>query len=758
MTTVTAKVREGEIDEINLSNSVLGVDIWRKETEGVGTFQVHIRDPARTYSSNIAPDDQISIYIEGKAALKGYVDLIRPISSQEKSHMQQECLLLGKDYGQDLLNKLNEKQYKKQPADDIVQDMLVSSGTEVTYTSNHTAPQIQFTDLPPQILLDALRKIAELINWKFFVGSNKALNFFSSIGTPIVLKAVAGAPDNNLLSLKRIQADINEARNYVIVRGGKVQDGWTDGNASDWTQEYTGGTVSDEYVIVKEGIGSIKFTRGTATEIIAKLAFPKYNYDYLDFSAYSSEDLAFWVYALSDYPAYDYPIYVELEDTNLNIIQMRGDGIPHGIWKKVVFPVGEGVEIGGDLWKYAQGSTFNWKVKTIWIYISSAINTMFIDGLNLPIRMIAVSQDAQSQSLYTVRKTKPIEAANIRTQVELQQFADSECEKLKDSMEVLHAVAVGSAGIISNIWYWTPGVGAKVNSPSDGINNVDYRMAEIHHVLRKNPTTQFDWVVELVLVPWNAKIKTLRKSFATSPKEAVQRALDERLTFLEKKEERLRDFPPSLPAPLKDTYISITALAQWLSKRQHQTDAVQLGIDSNIWYVYAQNGGVTSETIDGYPGVTVFVNGTLPANAYIQTNRTWTLDTDRENLFAAKVRKDFTTGCRIRIGLYDISSFAGCTFYCDENNNLYAVSRRGATEESVQISGVDVTQYHHYMIKMKPTEVKYYIDDELEAVITNQNAIPDSATPIPMHFLVWDVNGGATRRLLIKTAIAERVR
>lgn len=76
-----------------------------------------------------------------------------------------------------------------------------------------------------------------------------------------------------------------------------------------WLPEYGGGTISNEYTIVKKGAASIKFTKGSAYDTIAKLVFPRYNYDYLPLDQIWNGKISIWIHA--DYAG---SLHIMLED------------------------------------------------------------------------------------------------------------------------------------------------------------------------------------------------------------------------------------------------------------------------------------------------------------------------------------------------------------------------------------------------------------------------------------------------------------
>lgn len=546
----------------DVSSRVRSLEWWRKSKEGVGRFQVVLDNTGGYYNNTFLADDPITIKVNGYTVLKGYLDRGRPIVRKVVDIFQQEMTLTGRDLGQDLHNKRNEKMYRKQPADDIIDDMLNSAGCEITFTSPGTAPQIQFTE-PPQYLSDAIRKILEKINYDAYVDNTKAFQMFAqgSGASQFTLKAVAGAADNNILDpVERDEFDAYELRNYIIVRGPKIDDGYSEGNADGWQQEYAGGTITDETNIaaglVKKGIASIKFTKPPGNEIVAKLTFPRYNWPFLPFERYWSERTGIWVYA--DYAG---PLYIQLEDNNGDKIGIYAGESVVNEWVQLAVSVGLGCDIAtwssglAKKWFYVSPSvSFNWKVVAIRIYQSPNMNTMYLDGLSLPFIMLAIAQDGGSQGSYKVRQI-PLERRNVRTQKELEDYATSQAAKRKTPLKPVTLVADGNAGLVAGIMRWIPGWVCTVNIPDDAINNVEYRMINVHGMVLENPRPDgHDLIVEVDLIPKADDVDTLQYSYIKEPDVGLMRDIRDRLEFLEKQQERMQDMFPTLPRPLSHKY------------------------------------------------------------------------------------------------------------------------------------------------------------------------------------------------------------
>lgn len=565
---------------IEVTSAVMDrLDFWRKATDGIGRCKLKLLG---NWDSQFAADDPIQIRLDDIVVFEGYIDKGLPIA--EGNVYNQFYELVGRDYGQDLMDKQVDKtgdwMYEVQSADLIIDDMLSKANSEITFTPSgdhkyggaSAIPQIAYTDQGDEYLLEAFRKIFEQINYDFYVDANKALQIFP-VGTydsGIDLNCVVGAAGNNLLSLTKTEFDSQDLKNYVIARVDKINDGWTDGNAADFTGT-TGNTISDDFTNKNsnKGIGSIKSLKAAGADVSIVLTFPKFNYTSLPFDVIG-EDVLRLAYRFTGYPALSIPrLRLILEDDAGNKITWR---VAHqqgttDMWFQLEVPIGNKVtdNIVGynnwmgishndtvNQWQYetAAYTTFNWKVVKITFanWTQAAYPTaIWIDSLTIPLPMIAVKQDPTSQGLYGVRRYFA-PSKYVRTQLELDTYAASELAKSKDPIYGLHVTALGTAGIIGGAFKWLPGYTLTVNSPADGISNVQYRISEAHCVVSEAGQQGHDFIVEADLVPYASLVSGRRLSGTLTPEVAALRELSEKIRAIEKQEDVSLDYLPPLPA------------------------------------------------------------------------------------------------------------------------------------------------------------------------------------------------------------------
>jgi hypothetical protein len=476
---------------------------------------------------------------------------------------------------QDSANKIVTKQYKSQPADDTIDDILSTASSEITFASLSTAPSIPYLKGIDKYHCTAIGDIIEEINYDAWVKYDKTLQLFAigSIDSGVTLKAVAGATDNNIIGrIERTEVDALDLWNYIIVRGKKVEDGWTEGNASDWTG-MAGNVVSNEYTtsLVKVGVGSIKCAKGTSSEgPELHLAFPKYGFDYLDFTKCGSAEMCLFVMQwITGTATLALAPFIRLRDTDDNEIDwILGTDLHTNHYHRIAVPVGMSAtrypnELAGitgrDRWIRATGTEFNWQVEEISILCPlSSVEILYVDGLSLPVKMLATSQDAGSQGSYRIRY-RPLNKPDIESQVELQNFADSMRDKLHEPLAALKLTCLGSAGVVAATWKLHPGYKVTVNAPGEGLSGVVYRIIDEHIVIveSEQSPTGYEFFVELSLLPYDVYLERSHWGSAMKPEITLIRELNDRLSALEDQSEEELDYFPGLPNAVADYKVSV---------------------------------------------------------------------------------------------------------------------------------------------------------------------------------------------------------
>jgi hypothetical protein len=524
----------------------------------VGHWNFNLDNTAGRYNGTFSPNLVVDILDDGVRIMKGYLDLPKPLGKETPETKFEEIMAVsGRDFGQDLDNLILDKVYPIQHADDIIADILATVSSEITYTSPGTAPQLT-AEGKDDYLITLISGILSQINYDAFVDENKALQLFAQgVDSGITLKMVEDASDNNIVGdIQFDEADGLEIRNYIKVKGKLIEDGITEGNANGWNGK-PGNVVSNDLADFVYGGASIKCEKGSASECYLKLICPKYNYNSW---ALTTGNLALsFRTRYNTNPAQFYPISIYLVDSSGNSIfhSSAMTGIADG-WNKTSAALGPDVEIGtGKPWAYNVGSTFDWNhVVELWVLTHSNVDTLKIDGLCMPVRMYAFSQDAPSQGLYRVRMI-PLERQDIESQVELQAYADDYKAKRKDPMAAIRLTAKAEAGLLGDpkVNKWIPGYKLLVNAPPAGINNVEYMMVDTTYRLSRDAGQGWTRLVDLYLVKNTVKVDKIRWLLAHDPEFAISYLMREKLKFLQRMEQTLATGWMEPPKPLGGEHI-----------------------------------------------------------------------------------------------------------------------------------------------------------------------------------------------------------
>lgn len=540
--------------------------------EGIGQISVLLDNSSGIFTNKFPGDAVIVLWMDGQVFFRGYVDNVVPVVQESKvAHAERTLMLTGRSVGQDLMNKLYDKVYVPQPINTILQNILTLSGSEINVAVKIGVPPTIYYDSRGEFNIDSVRTILELAQWEGRVNNSKYLDIFpiGEMSSGITIKMVAGAQDNNVIDvLEHTEKDTFELKNYIIVFGDKVDDGWSEANAADLACE-SGNVLLDYYETdVKKGAAAIEVSKGTSGDKINLIyQFPLYNKASLDFRKLAQGEMSFQFKILGTLPPDGkfYPPSITLTDsagTRINFA--KSGGVGSNYWDVISAPLGKNVEIKGpvnqDSWSKATAGQpdFNWNVVKIEIWITGLgqpdATDLVIDGLVLPVQMVAVAYDNDSIFAYK-KRVLPLFKKDINSQIELNAFANSVLQKRKDPLEKLKLSVRGDAGLIIGIWKWWPGYTSIVNIPMENLNNAVFRMIQIRNVFEREGKSGWDHTAELFLVPQYAKLETQRWTYGgDDSKVAILRNLRDRVRYFEQQEIEVRDWYQSLPKPFWELY------------------------------------------------------------------------------------------------------------------------------------------------------------------------------------------------------------
>lgn len=546
--------------------------IWtqRPATNGIGTFQVVLDNAYSGLSGLFHGDDPIAISMNSVELFTGYLDK-GPMKLQGVN--SNYIYLSGRDSGQDTQNKLLWSLYAHTDifsgkADDIIDDMLSKTSSEIAYASPGTAPEIYYS-ANWIALADQFKEVLETVNYIGFTDKDLTFQMWPiSTGrdSGITLRSLANdVPNSNIIGdIEYEPGDTTDVTNYLIVEGPKTnKDAYTENTSTFWATVY-GGTVLSNYAGTSPephaGAAAVKVTSFDGLNTGLKLTFPKFWLPYLDFHLIASDDLKISILAHfggatagTSWPT------LYLTDDSGNKISWGGTDatLAHSMdnWGTT-----NNVKIGYNEnsnanWHTVAGDklNFTWKVTEIevdffysytpppspdpWVHLEY----IMIDDLCFPCPIIACSDQTSGSCVHTLREAK-VSRTDITAQVELQQYADQLAPKLAAAMSYLNLTVKGSAGLIGGVWKWLPGYYATANIKDRNGNylmvlNSKWRFMELTHTYNPDqPKEGHIYYVAIKTVPYNAVIDNKRWTYSNdNPDDPTSkiRMVRDRLRYIE---------------------------------------------------------------------------------------------------------------------------------------------------------------------------------------------------------------------------------
>lgn len=537
------------------------ITINQLASDGIANFNARILTETYGMATLILPDASVNIAVNGCTLFTGYVDSSTPNMDSETYVNEQWINLVGRDNGQDLLNKSVNKTssafpYNNTLVSTIVTDMLSNAGTSITV--NCTLMDniyASYQDKADEQLIEGITGICNKSGIDFYVDANKVLQMYpvGSISSGVTLDS-----SNIIGDLAITKFDNFEMYNKVKITGSQVSDGWTDDDPSylGWVGA-TGNSVVIDNVTLSAGGAAIKCLIGTnpsTCELSLSLPYTitvdgtsvdVYNYSYLPFDKLIDESLSFdmWYEVYHNYVN----AYMELTDTNNNVIRWYGAtpsylGSPpmvggwvsdKGKWILCTVSIGRnitdalinpsGTAYSYDKWLFINGATtFNWRVKKITIVIekttrpidSHAPDYLIIDNLQLPITMQSIVNYVTGQSSWKLRQYNEVNT-NLYSQKDVNEYADSQLENKKLPASAVKVRVMGSTGIVGGVWKLRPGFMVHIINTLNDLDN-DLRISESNITLTDSPVDGNDFYVDLVLTTATSIIRGSRLTNVSS--------------------------------------------------------------------------------------------------------------------------------------------------------------------------------------------------------------------------------------------------
>lgn len=492
----------GPSDDGIVSDWVKRLDLWH-EIFTVGRWAVTLDNITNRLWGKFVPNEDCEFKIDNASLMKGYVDDSLPQGLPYE--IEQELMIVeGRHYARKLVDLFHTISYANglTKVEDIISEVITAMGGDIDITfAKPGLTAAEAYEFDRTFLQDGFRDICLPNDYLFYVDDAKALQLFLDVNAPssgVTLKSVAGAIDNNVLDVKPIGEKRGFGiRNYIHVKGPLVDDHWSEGNASDFS-ETQNCTVSNETTIYVRGRSSIKATiTNTAAEQFFLLPFPIYDYDSLDFSEEGSVDC--FVMLRQDMGTVSIGIHLVDDASPANQIRFTSPLLLADTWYKVIFPVGVNNDIepvpeyGAWSW-VVQNSAFTWNIKKIGIrtLFTTMGKNVYLDRLNIPLNALSIVDATAGEISNYGKRMLPLSKLDASSQIELDAYAADVKAKHKDPLETLNATIIGN----TSLHY--AGQTVIVNIP--GISSVTYRIQKLHHVFMDNAWKNLKHITVLELV------------------------------------------------------------------------------------------------------------------------------------------------------------------------------------------------------------------------------------------------------------------
>jgi len=522
--------------------------------------------------SGLTPYTIFDIAYGSAPLFSGRIDKPTPAVSMKPDTKTQVIEVIGRNHARNLFGIAIDENFEYQEALDIVESMIGECPL-ITYTAGSSGVDMSIPAKLGYVGGYLQYILNERLGRDYYVDTDGLLNEFA-IGTLATGITLSLAKNGNILDFIWDKNDITEVENYIILKGGKLDDHWSEGNASDWATNAT--SVTDESVLVSMGVQSLKCTIGAVSDPYIELDIYNggnglYSYDSLDFSGIVNGELNFDVLLSSDPDITLFgQIYVSLFDDSGSVINHTyGSNMLENLYGNfcgVSLPIGPGTTITlsslqahGEWWySVSGGSEFTWNIRKIriglvgWDSISRP-DTFIIDNLSMPVLVRSVEQDTNSQTNYGL--VMHPEDVNLGSQVEMDASAVATLAEKKDPIKLATILAIGTAGIDGSTNNWKIGGTFTLNNTLEGITAEAWRiLSMIHRYDPNNPVDGHSYVVELTAVP-NAQKTGINRLQSLNNNSYFLKELRTQIASLEQREAINTARPPALPGSLSDLYL-----------------------------------------------------------------------------------------------------------------------------------------------------------------------------------------------------------
>ena len=346
----------------DVSSYVFSVDIKREENN-LAEFKVLIlRDP---WSWSFSVGDSVIIKFNNAQLFKGWVSQILTLLDPSGERFYE---VNGRGLGEELMFRIFSGMWSDQSHFDLdIKDPLdVECSGYLTLSTSSVG--LLAWESKRETFLKKFRDECERLDLNFFVDMDGYVRLYdedsgySNLSTStLVVKARNNDPLNNVLSLENIIDGLDIA-NYILIEGQEINDGWTEGNSSDWNPVNPHNILLDDIGSINLGKTSIYCKVGNSYYVEGlelgntSTGFSFYHYNYLDYSNLN-EDGEVWINCI--FPDTSTNIRVTIWDSDGTTRYRDLGTLEPSTWKNFTFP------LGPDSTGWSGTGDFDWLIKKI---------------------------------------------------------------------------------------------------------------------------------------------------------------------------------------------------------------------------------------------------------------------------------------------------------------------------------------------------------------------------------------------------------
>lgn len=548
-----------QIGALDRSSNVIRAEWWRT-VNSVGRFMILLRNVNGVYNGVFDVHDYVVIDITppggvATTMLEGRVDgpAVTLIAQDLESTWEEYVLIKGVDMMQDMLfHNDYEASYPDTTTQirDVLGDIFSfprAIDTNIIYTTpvlpTPIIGAIEFREGTSFIstIQEALRRA----EWNSYVQDDRRLMAGIPGFSPTWVTLTNTGVNRNIIDVVEFrERDGDKLYNYIKLTGkNPMFDGVTENNAvSEWSAIPIG-NIEDSTTHVMVGTYSNRVYNTNPVGSILHHILEATNIDYTSFD-FSKGEIGVWARYDNQAGGAGAPgAGTAGASLNLGCRLIDNMGVTadyygassllyRGDWGYCTFPLGQTYRSGSppviNEWTVPlAGANFNWdNVERMHFMLPRPTlggnfpSNLYIDGISLPIPVIAIEEDAASQLAYR-RRPLPLPMPYISHYHTMKGKAQQLLAHHKDSgVDYLKLVVQGNV----SLHYAAQSV--TVNIPNLNINNEIFYMTEIHHICEPRTDVSggfgFDYITEVELAPIGGVAYDMTRLSERQPYSATQ--------------------------------------------------------------------------------------------------------------------------------------------------------------------------------------------------------------------------------------------